>query len=158
MLPGEDHVGPLQPKDGKLCISGTIPKVDTSSSSAWQDNWGIQIGMNVSNPPGETLGKKYKSITYTWDDGKIDPENKAIRAIAHRKGDDLETSYCATVTNGTSASFIAFNTACWEPAKGTAMTEDDVANIDKIGLQISSDEKKEYKIADFCLRKVTFEE
>jgi hypothetical protein len=121
-------------KEDALCISGTIPKVDTTSTTAYQDNWGIQIGMNVSAPPGETLGKTYKSVTFHFNSDGVTP------------------------TNGTSASFTAFNTECWPGGKGEDLAEEDVANIDKIGIQVSSDDKKEYTLDNFCLTKVEFAE
>ena len=139
--------------ESALCISGSIPIV---TGGDYDSNWGIQIGMNVSDPPGDTIGQSYSKITFEYNADAVTPTNSGIRGMLHRKGDDVETSFCATVTSGTSATLTAFNTKCWD-GSGDSLSEDDVANIDKIGIQISSDDKKAYEISDFCLTKIKFE-
>lgn len=139
--------------DAGLCISGSIPAV--SGPTDYTANWGLQIGANVDTSGG-TLGKSYSSITYTFNASAITPANTAIRAEVHRAGDDPGTTYCATILSGKATSFVAFNTQCWPGGSGTAMTSDDVAKIDKIGIQISSDTGSAYAVSGFCWSGLSF--
>jgi hypothetical protein len=139
---------------GSLCISGTIPVV---KGGDYTSNWGLQIGVNTVDPPatgsGEgTLGKNYSSITVTTT-GTTEPANKAIRVVIHTVTMAAEANpYCATLkSSGTPIALEAFNTECWGPTTAAKyLTKDDkVEDIDKIGVQISSDTANEYKVTDF---------
>jgi len=148
---------------GKLCITGTIPTV---SGTDYLHNWGLQIGLNTSSPPaaegGQTFGElntgvdAYKTITVTTS-GDVAPKNTAIRVVIHLK-DMLCTDnpYCATLkTSGKSLDLTSFNTACWD-ASGKDLTAADLPNIDKIGIQVSSDTSSAYTVTNFCLESVVF--
>jgi hypothetical protein len=135
-----------------LCISGSIPAV---TGGDYLGNWGIQINANVSDTPGLTLGKSYSKITFATR-GSISPTNTAIRAIVHRKGDVVDAAYCATIQSGLSVTLTAFNTKCWD-GSGTSLTAADIPDIDRIGIQISSDDKNAYAITDYCLTGISFD-
>ena len=61
------------------------------------------------------------------------------------------------MTSGRAITLTDFNTKCYDsPADGTALTAADVPNIDKIGVQISSDIGSAYTVTNFCLTGVTF--
>jgi hypothetical protein len=151
-----------------LCISGSIPKVTTlagATSPDYDQDWGLQIGLNSSAPPvdyngaGTTLGKTYTHITFTTS-GTITPANTSgIRAEIHTSTQGTSTSnYCATMTSGKAITLTSFNTKCYDsPADGVALTAADVPNIDKIGVQISSDTGADYAVSNFCLTGVTFD-
>jgi hypothetical protein len=49
----------------------------------------------------------------------------------------------------------AFNTTCWA-GSGTQLTLGDIADIDKIGIQIFS-VPSEIQVSDFCLRAIFLE-
>jgi hypothetical protein len=136
-----------------LCMSGTIPKVQGGD---YTGNWGMQVGWNASDPAGSTMtpAGSYTKITFTWT-GTIDPANTAIRGEIHRKGDSDQTNYCATIRSGEPATLTGFNTKCWD-STGVYLTADDLSKIDKMGVQISSDDKKDYTVTDFCVQKVVF--
>jgi hypothetical protein len=135
-----------------LCISGSIPVV---TNDDYAGNWGVQIGWNASDPVGSKLDKTYSKVAFTFNAAAVTPANTAIRGQIHRTGDNAETTYCATLQSGTAVTLTAFNTKCWD-GSGTSLTADDVPNIDKMGIQISSDTKNAYEIKDFCLDKVVF--
>jgi hypothetical protein len=137
--------------DKGLCLSGSIPVV---TGGDYTGNWGVQIGWNASDPAGTPIGKTFSKINFTWT-GTVDPLNPAMRGELHRQGDSAETTYCATVRSGEDISLSAFNTKCWDKT-GVDLTTDDVAKIDKMGLQVSADDKKAYTITDLCVTKVTF--
>jgi hypothetical protein len=42
------------------------------------------------------------------------------------------------LVSGTPIVLTSFNTVCWDPNNGTALTAADVAKIDKVGIQVSS--------------------
>lgn len=136
-----------------LCISGSIPIV---TGGDYDNNWGLQIGCNVSDPAGGTLGTSYSKITFTFNDSAVTPKMTAgIRGEIHVKDDDPGKTYCATVTSGKETSLIAFNTKCWD-SSGDSLTAELIPNIDKIGIQLSSDDLKAYEAKDFCWSGLTF--
>ena len=159
-----------------VCISGTIPVVLSDADypgGDYKKNWGLQIAMNSTNPPidpnnptagpGHTLNATYSTVALAINPDAVTPTNKAIRAIIHIAnqgcGDD---PYCATIpASGTVLNLKDFNTECWggptclTPACKQLKPED-VPNIDKIGVQISSDKTNQYTVTDFCLNSITF--
>jgi hypothetical protein len=139
-----------------LCITGDIPAV---TGGDYTSNWGLQIGVNTIDPPATasgsgTLNKTYASITVTTT-GTITPTNTAIRVVLHTVGMAADANpYCATMqASGKAISLDAFNTECWGPSTAAKyLTKDDkVADIDKVGVQISSDTSNEYKVNNFCV-------
>ena len=147
----------------KLCITGTISAV--TGSPADYTNWGLQIGVNVFDQPATdagsgTLGKSYTHMTFTAT-GTVTPTppNTAIRAVIHLVSQELCTTdtYCATMqASGKPMTLTSFNTACWN-GSGTALKASDIPNIDKIGIQISSDISNTYTVTDYCLTGIQFD-
>jgi hypothetical protein len=132
--------------------------------------------MNTSAPPaaegGQTFGEmnsgaSYSTITFNYT-GDVNPANTAIRVILHTKGmkaDCSDNPYCATVkATGTTLTLGGgtFNTACWDGSgtdfdpTATGDPLNGLENIDKIGIQISSDDKKAYTVTDFCVQSIVF--
>jgi hypothetical protein len=69
---------------------------------------------------------------------------------------DTANPYCATITtSGAPIPLTNFNTACWDNS-GTALKATDVPNIDKVGVQISSDLTNVYVVSNFCLKSIAF--
>jgi hypothetical protein len=143
--------------DTALCITGSAPKVMPSAAfpnGDYDAAWGLQIGVNSSEPPGTTLGKTYSTITLNFT-GLPTPAGAVMRAEIHRLGDPDATTYCATTTSGTPITLTTFNTACWDNT-GTALKATDVPNIDKIGLQVSADLSNTYTVTNLCLTSIAF--
>ncbi|MGA7742621.1 MAG: hypothetical protein WBP56_17815 [Polyangia bacterium] len=143
-----------------LCISGSIPKVQDDTAFPTGDytaDWGLQIGVNTSNPPGTTLGTSYSTIALNINPSAVTPANTAIRAIIHLVSMTATANpYCATITtSGAPIPLTSFNTACWDNS-GTALLATDVPNIDKVGVQISSDLTNAYTVSGFCLNSIVF--
>jgi hypothetical protein len=68
------------------------------------------------------------------------------------------------MTSGKAMLLSAFNTECWNGSNCKSATDglckelqaSDIPNIDKIGVQISGDEKKAYTVDGYCLEKIEF--
>jgi len=145
-----------------LCISGAIPLVTPDTAFPTGDytaDWGLQIGVNATDAtPSGTLGSNaasFTKITFTTS-GAVAPTTAAIRAEIHRLGDPDATTYCANMTSGTPITLTAFNTACWD-GSGTSLTSADITNIDKVGVQISSDTSSAYTVTNYCLSGISFQ-
>jgi hypothetical protein len=146
-----------------LCISGSIPMVVAGD---YKSNWGLQIGVNTVDPPATTagtgtLGKNYSTIALTTT-GTVTPTNMAIRVIIHvvnmapTAKNPENNPYCATMSaSGKAITLTSFNTACWD-GTGDSLAASDIPNIDKIGVQISSDPDRDYTVTDFCLTGIKF--
>jgi hypothetical protein len=139
-----------------LCITGTIPPLpppDQTFQADYDNNWGIQIGVNTSEPPGTTLGKDYTSVAlYTTGQ-----PSTGLRAELHVKGDPAGTTYCADATSGKMIKMTSFNKECWDPKDTTKnLPADMVHNVDKVGVQISSISQKEVSVSNLCLVGISF--
>jgi hypothetical protein len=148
-----------------LCITGLIPKVQGVD---YTSDWGLQIAMNASDPPadkgGQTLGRNYSTITYEITPEAITPTNNAVRAVIHLVSQEcFADPYCATIpVSGAVLKLTEFNTECWNgPVCGAGaackqLKPEDVPNIDKVGVQISSDINNDYIVNNFCLNNIKF--
>ena len=139
-----------------LCINASIPALPASPVQADYDaNWGVQIGVSSSEPPadkgGTTLGDTFASVAISY----TGTPSTGLRAELHRLGDIDDITYCANIqSSGTSIALTAFNTHCWDNG-GDGLTEADIPNIDKVGIQVSSG-SKEITVEKLCLTKVEF--
>jgi hypothetical protein len=103
-----------------------------------------------------------------------------IRVAIHLKSMGCTWNpYCATMTASDKALTLAnFNTQCWNGSKCSAsapscftcngdadclankccdqLKPEDIANIDKVGVQICSDTSREYTVENYCLKGITF--
>jgi len=139
-----------------LCISGMIPALpEMPFQSDYDNNWGIQIGVNSSEPPGVTVGKAYASIAITVAGNP----SSGLRAELHVKGEPAGQTYCADLTSGQAIQLSAFNQECWngdmaDPSK--ALSTDNIQNIDKVGIQISSTQQ-DITVDNLCLQSIVFQ-
>jgi hypothetical protein len=142
----------------KVCITGKIPPV---MNSDYKGNWGLQIGINTVDPPATsagngTLGKTYSKIAMTFNSSAVKPENKAIRMVIHTVDMACDADpYCATVQSDSPVTLTSFNNKCWD-GSGDTLKAENIPNIDKIGIQISSDTANAYDVTSFCLEKIEF--
>ncbi len=140
-----------------FCMSGTIPPLPNPAyQSDYDANWGIQIGVNGSEPPGATLAKDYTSVAITVT-GK---PSSGLRAELHVKGEPAGQTYCANLTSGTAIPFASFNQKCWDVGTSSEdpslnLAASNVKNIDKVGIQVSSTEA-EIKVEKLCLTGISF--
>ena len=139
-----------------LCISGMIPALPAMPfQSDYDNNWGIQIGVNTSEPPGVTLGKPHTSMALTVTGNP----STGLRAVLHVKGEPAGQAYCADLVSGQAIPLSKFNLECWSgdaapPAK--ALSVDNIPNIDKVGIQVSST-ATEIKVENLYLRSIAFQ-
>jgi hypothetical protein len=144
--------------DTALCISGSAPEVQTPAGATAPDYtsyWGLQIGVNSTDPAGDVIATTYSTITFNFD-GLPTPAGCVIRAEIHKKGDDPGTTYCATATSGTPIPLSTFSKTCWDGLAGSFITDGGPANIDKVGLQVSGDISNTYTVTDLCLHSIAF--
>ena len=133
-----------------LCISATIPALPTQPLvSDYDNNWGIEIGVNATTVPGESIGRAYSTIAVSLSGSPT----AGLRVELHRAGDLDTTTYCANST-GAPIPLIYFNTACWDNS-GTAFTAASAPLIDKIGVQVSSTQAA-ITVTNLCLNSITF--
>jgi len=140
-----------------LCMTGSIPALPaTPFQSDYDNNWGIQIGVNTSEPAGVTLGKSYASITITFTGTPA----TGLRAELHVKGEPAGQTYCADLTSGTAIQLSTFNQECWNGASAAAskaLSSDNIQNIDKVGIQVSST-MTDIKVENLCLQSIEFKQ
>jgi hypothetical protein len=138
-----------------VCVSGAIPALPGSPVQAdYDNNWGIQVGFDASAPAGQTIGtiaSSFKSITLTVSGA---PQT-GLRAEIHRLHDPNEVTYCANMTSGKSIALSAFSTQCYGGSSDVKLKEDDLPNIDKVGVQVSSGSTA-ISVDNLCLTRVVF--
>jgi hypothetical protein len=135
-----------------LCVSGTIPGLSpTGSPSEYDRNWGIQIGVNSSEPSGTPIGRAYSSVTITTTGLPA----TGLRAVLHRKGDSSAVMYCADFSSGVPILFTSFNTYCWN-GSNTSFKPVDVPNIDKVAFYVPST-NEEIAVVNLCLTEIAFQ-
>jgi len=138
-----------------LCMSGKIPALPaTPAQLDYDNNWGIQIGVNTSEPPGITLGKTYTSIAITISGSP----STGLRAELHVKGEPAGQTYCADMTSGQAIDLSKFNQECWNgdsAASSKALSMDNITNIDKVGIQVSST-MMDISVDKLCLQSIEF--
>lgn len=133
-----------------LCMSGSIPALDATTPD-YTNNWGVQLGVNSTEPAGSGLGQSFTSITIAVSG----TPSSGLRAKVHRKGDPASTDYCAPYASG-AIPLTSFTTTCYDTAKpGTAITAADVANIDQIGIQVPSSTTA-ITVTNLCITGITF--
>ena len=132
-----------------LCMTGAIPALGPTPD--YTGNWGVQVGVNSTDAAG-VLGQALTSVTITVTGAPT----SGLRAMVHRKGDVVGAGYCSPMTSGTAIPFTSFNTKCYDtPPDGTALTAADVANIDQIGVQVSSGTAA-VTVTNLCITGITF--
>ncbi|MBN2573822.1 MAG: hypothetical protein JXP73_04590 [Deltaproteobacteria bacterium] len=135
------------------CVSGSIPALPVSPTPQdYDDNWGIQIGVNATPVEGGVLGQSFSGLSVTMTGSPA----SGLRVLLHRRGDAETTSYCSAITPGTSVSFSRFSTDCWDAANpGTYIASADVPYVDKIGIQVPS-ASSAIAVNNLCLVGITF--
>jgi hypothetical protein len=148
--------------DAGLCITGSVPKVGTTTGVTGPDYtgyWGLELGANSDTSSGTIDISGYTSVSFSYNDSAISPAPTGlIRGEIHVKGHTpSDESYCAVLKgSGQGALLTSFNTQCWQGGAGVALTAADMKNIDQMGLQISSDTTNDYKVSGFCWSGVSF--
>jgi len=136
-----------------LCMTGSVPALPASPTSAdYTSNWGVSVGLNATDPEGGGLGQAFTSVTIAMTGSP----STGLRAIVHLKGDSPDTQYCFAMTPGTAIPFTSFSATCWDTAApGTAITAAQVANVDKIAVQVTSTSSA-ITVTDLCITGITF--
>ena len=133
-----------------LCITGSIP-AQPAVNPDWTDNWGVMVGVSSTAPAGSGLGQSFTSITITVTGSPT----AGLSAVIHRKSDPEGTNYYAALTSGTAIILTDFKT---EPENNTpvALTNEDVPNIDLIGVQVTSTTTP-ITVTNLCITGIAFQ-
>jgi hypothetical protein len=136
-----------------LCISGIIPALPASpTSDDYSSNWGIQIGLNATEPPTGKLGRSYSTMSVVVTNAPT----QEFRLVLHRQGDPDSENYCYdAVSSGSVVQLRQFNTLCWGGADTVFLQASDIPNIDRLGLQFSSTSKT-ITLSNTCLTSISF--
>jgi hypothetical protein len=131
-------------------MTGAIPALGATPD--YNNNWGVQVGVNSTDPAGAGLGQALTSVAITV----TGTPTSGLRAMVHRKGDPVGSGYCSPMTSGTAIPFTSFNTKCYDtPPDGTALTAADVTIIDQVGVQVSSGTAA-VTVTNLCITGITF--
>src|SRR5208283_5105086 len=132
-----------------LCITGSTVTLSAVNPD-YTDNWGVAIGVNSTAPAGSGLGQSFTSITITVTGSPT----TGLSAVIHRKSDPEGTNYYAALTSGTAIILTDFKT---EPENNTpvALTNEDVPNVDEIGVQVTSTTTP-ITVTNLCITGITF--
>lgn len=134
-----------------LCISGTIPALPVSPTQAdYDNNWGVQLGVNPQVDPEGTLGRSYSTISVSVSNAPT----ASIRIVLHRLGDAEGTLYCYEATPGQVVSLTHFNTKCWGDATTVYLESVDVPRLDMMGVQVPSSSVA-IALTNMCLASIT---
>jgi hypothetical protein len=138
-------------------MSGKIPALD-SAKPDYTGNWGVQIGVNATDP-SDAVGSamsSFKTVTFTFSGTPA----SGIRGLFHRKGDDPDktTPFCMdSIKSGKAYDLVKFNRECWGATTTTEYLKDaDLSQIDLLGIQVSSTTSGAIDVSDLCLEKVEF--
>jgi len=141
--------------DDKLCLSGSIPALPaTPVQTDYDNNWGVQIGINSSEPTGTNLdASAYAGVTFNITGSPM----AGNRAMIHVSGDPDATTFCANFVSGTKVALTSFNTKCWDNSGDylNVKRTDDLKKIDKMGVQVSSTSAA-ITVDKLCLTSIAF--
>jgi hypothetical protein len=134
-----------------LCVSGSIPALSrTPTQPNYDQNWGLQVGVDSSDPEGTPIAKAFSSIVFSVTGLPA----TGLGAVLHRKGDPAGRIYCAALSTGVPIPFTSFTTNCGN-VSGVGLELADVPNIDKIAVQVSSTTEA-IVIENLCLVEIAF--
>ncbi len=138
--------------DGSLCISGNVMALPPTPTEADYDSyWGCGIGINLDQPPGSGAPGDYQ-LTGTGVTVSVEnlPPCTTARVILDQNGGS--PTYCAPLTPGVEIPWASFNTACWLPAQGTALSGPPDSQSIEIQFVTSL---QECSFTNFCITAVT---
>jgi hypothetical protein len=108
--------------DGSLCISGNVMALPANPTAAdYSNDWGCGIGVNVNQMMGTNMPINSTTLSGTGVSVTVNaiPTCTTARVIVTDSG----TDYCAPLTGtSTTVPWSMFNTECWMPSKGQALS------------------------------------
>lgn len=135
------------------CMSGYVPIVPPNPTKTdYDNNWGIELGINATPDGTGVLGQSFSSIAVTIASSS---SISGLRVSTHRLGDPDDTNYCAPLTSGVQTPFSSFNSACWD-GSGAFLSTSDVAKLDKIMVSVPSSTLSAIRIDNLCITGITF--
>jgi hypothetical protein len=135
------------------CMSGNVPVVPPNPTKTdYDNNWGIEIGINATPDGTGALGQSFSSVAVTVSSAS---DISGLRVSTHRLGDPDGTNYCTSLSSGVQTPFSRFNSACWDNS-GTFLSAGDVAKLDKIMVSVPSTPTSAIAVDNLCITGITF--
>jgi hypothetical protein len=135
-----------------LCISGSIPALPaTPTQTDYNNNLGVVVGANATDPAGAGLGQAFASITITTTGSP----SSGVRAQIHRLGDPEAMSYCAALTPGTAIPLTKFASDCYNTNPTGVFAAADIPKIDKVSVEVFS-ASTAITVTNLCITGITF--
>jgi hypothetical protein len=109
----------LQPDE--LCMDGHVMQLPPQPTAAdYANDWGLGIGVYLNQPMGMMGQKMPYALTGTGITVRTNgvPSCTSARVVIDHGGQD----YCAALTDGIEIPWGTFNTTCWAPSIGIALT------------------------------------
>jgi hypothetical protein len=140
--------------DGSLCVSGTVVDVTCTDQSCFSSFWGAGMGVNVNqatgtaSPAANYAAAGSAGITYALDG--LPPNLRLVVG-------DSTTDYCVILNTASgTVPWAKFNSACWDPASGVALSGPP-ARFTSVRFQVATDDTYE-GFADFafCIDRLAF--
>jgi hypothetical protein len=134
-----------------VCITGNVMQLPPNPTAMdYTNDWGCGVGFNIdqamgANPPANAVVLPGAGITVSTS---AVPACTTARVILDNGGAD----YCATLTPGVMIPWSSFNTACWAPATGTAMTG--APTSAKVRVQFVTSTTAACPYTNFCITSV----
>ncbi len=130
-----------------ICVTGSVPPNPSPYTS-----WGINIGVDSTDPAGGGLGQTFSSVTIAATGV---PAGATFRYIIALGTGTSEVDYCAAATPGTAVSFSTFNTKCYDtPIDGTAYAGNG-SDITGVQLQVVPGSAT-ITVTSLCITGITF--
>jgi len=139
--------------DGSLCISGNVMALPPNTTPAeYTADWGCGIGVNLNQvgdagPTGYLLTGAGVTVNVSGTPACLSAAD--IRVVIDQNG--ALPAYCATLTPGVEIPWSAFNTECWMPASGVALTAAPTSVALKVQFVTTS---TECVYNDFCITQI----
>jgi hypothetical protein len=104
-----------------LCIDGEVEQLPPYPTMDSSKNWGCGLGVNLD----QALGPMTPALPYTFSGTGITVSTNGVPCCVHNSRvlvEDNGMEYCAALTDGVEIPWAMFNTACWAPNTGMALT------------------------------------
>jgi len=150
MMPGTSMA--TLASDGSLCISGTVGQIGmVGGMPDYTDDWGCGIGVNLS----QTMGMNTPTMAYQLSGTGVTVSTSEVPSCttARVEIDDNGTAYCAALTSGVEIPWSAFNTECWMPASGQALSAAPASIALKVQFVASASQACPF--TDFCIDSIS---
>jgi hypothetical protein len=144
--------------DNTLCISGQVGLVSMLNGMPdYTDDWGCGLGVNL-NQAMATTATSPPVMPYTFTGTGITVQTNGIPSCTTARVvvSNGTTDYCATLTDTTGEiPWSDFNTECYNPSAGTALSGPPTSDAIKVQLVTSGSMTGPCTFTNFCITSLT---